>query len=559
MKGDFTRRTFHSRNHYRSVLLQQGRVQLDADWNEQIDIWAHLDRLTTVDCVGAHGGPTHDAGMAVTDAGGDPPAGTAGADLRISPGRYYVGGILCENEEPVPLADQPDLPGVPLPTAAGRYVAYLDVWCEHVTAVERPSLREVALGGPDTATRGRTIWQVRFEPAPATATCVDVAPPWTPPGSASTGRLRARAQSPTTTPNPCVIPATAGYRRLENQLYRVEIFDDSDDATGGPTYVWSRDNGSVAARLVNIDGDTLTIDAPGRDERLGFAKNQWVEVTDTDRVHRGEPGFLGRLGDVADTELPVVQWRGAAPSGLGDVAIVRRWDSDGAVAVAAGWVPLEDGVEIEFEAGGVFHTGDHWLIPARTANLQGEEVDPDLAGDVEWPRAGNTPLFQPRAGVEHRFAALGLLDLAADGTWTGVSDCRRLFPPLTELTDVEYAGGDGQEAMPGDPLPQPLAVSVSNGIAPVAGAPVRFTAADADGRLAPAAADLGGSTVSEIEVETGADGIARCFWRPAPDAARRSQRVVARLLDPAGGEIGAPVEFSASLSIASQVAYDPGA
>ena len=44
MKGDFTRLTFQPEKHYSSVRLQQGRVQLDADWNEQADI-ALLYRL----------------------------------------------------------------------------------------------------------------------------------------------------------------------------------------------------------------------------------------------------------------------------------------------------------------------------------------------------------------------------------------------------------------------------------------------------------------------------------------------------------------------------------
>jgi hypothetical protein len=558
MKGDFTRRTFRSDNHYRAVLLQQGRVQLDADWNEQVDIEAYLDQAGTADIVGPHGGPLHGAGMAITDAGGGIPAGTAGADLRVGAGHYYVDGVLCENDEPVPLGAQPDLPGVALPGADGRYAAYLDVWCEHVTALERPELREVALGGPDTATRERTIWQLRLVPVAPKTDCADVAPPWLPPGAESTAALRARAQAPVASPSPCVIPTTAGYRRLENQLYRVEVFDDG--TAGRPTYVWSRDNGSVVVGFVAFDpvAGTVTIDAPGRDERLGFAKNDWIEVVDVARVRRGEHGFLGRLDDADGTRLTVAEWAGGAvPAGLGEAAVVRRWDSPGAVEVLAGWVDLEDGVQVEFRAGGAFHTGDYWLIPARTANLQGGQVDPDLAGDVEWPRGPAGPLFVPRAGVEHRFAAVALLDLLA-GNWTLASDCRRLFPPLTELTDVEYAGGDGQEAMPGDPLPQPLEVSVSNGTAPVPGATVRFTAADADGRLAPAAAGLPASTVSSVDVPTDAGGVARCFWRLAPDVARPSQRLTARLLGPGATPTGAPVDFAGRLSIADQVWLDAG-
>ena len=560
MRADFTRVTFRARNHYQGVLLQQGRVQLDADWNEQLDIQAHLDETTTRDTVGSHGGPLHNAGFALICEGGDVPTGCPGGDLRLSAGRYYVDGILCENDEPMPLGSQPDLPGVPLPEDDGRYVAYLDVWREHVTALERPELREVALGGPDTATRSRTIWQVRLAPVDTEADCADVAPPWVPDGSESTGRLRARAQAPAGSTDPCVVPATAGYRRLENQLYRVEIHGHSD-APDGPTYVWSRDNGTVAARLVGIDGNTLEIDAPGRDERLSFAKNAWVEVVDLERARRGEHGYLGRLDDAVGTELTVAEWvGGVAPvaADLGEITVVRRWDSAGAVAVAAGWVDLEDGVQIEFEAGGRFHTGDFWLIPARTANLQRIDIDPDLAGDVEWPRDASGPLFQLRAGIEHHIAAVALMDLESDA-WTLASDCRRLFPPLTEMTDVEHAGGDGQEAMPGDPLPQPLEVSVSNGTAPVEGARVRFTTEDADGRLAATAADLPGSAVSTIEAVTDAEGLTRCFWRLAPDVARPSQRVRARLLAPGGAPLGAPVDFAASLSIADQVWFDPGA
>ena len=44
MKADFTRLTFKPEKHYSSVRMQQGRVQLDADWNEQADIQAYLER-----------------------------------------------------------------------------------------------------------------------------------------------------------------------------------------------------------------------------------------------------------------------------------------------------------------------------------------------------------------------------------------------------------------------------------------------------------------------------------------------------------------------------------
>jgi hypothetical protein len=42
MKGDFSDSTFTKRR-YSGVQLQQGRVQLDADWNEKLDLRVHKD------------------------------------------------------------------------------------------------------------------------------------------------------------------------------------------------------------------------------------------------------------------------------------------------------------------------------------------------------------------------------------------------------------------------------------------------------------------------------------------------------------------------------------
>ena len=89
MKGDFTRNTFQRDKHYSSVRMQQGRVQLDADWNEQLDIDAHSSRITHGDVIGPCGVPMKGGGFEIGLTPG-------GADMFISPGRIYVDGILCE-------------------------------------------------------------------------------------------------------------------------------------------------------------------------------------------------------------------------------------------------------------------------------------------------------------------------------------------------------------------------------------------------------------------------------------------------------------------------------
>jgi hypothetical protein len=297
MKGDFTRSTFNREKHYSSVRMQQGRVQLDADWNEQMDIEAHLDQTEAKDVIGLCGAPKTGGGFQIG-------ATTVGSDLTISPGRIYVDGILCENEQNVLFTEQPDLPGASLPTQPGIYLAYLDVWQRHLTALEDPDIREVALSGPDTATRTKTIWQVKLLQIGANDNCLsDVTI------EGSTGKLRARARPEATPPNLCVVPASAGYRRLENQLYRVEIHESG--SLGTATFKWSRDNGSVIFPIKefidNQPTNQIRVNSLGQDQVLTLRIGDWVEV----------------LGD--ETELRLGEDTGAGPI-LGTLAQINAID-----------------------------------------------------------------------------------------------------------------------------------------------------------------------------------------------------------------------------------------
>jgi hypothetical protein len=97
VKADLTRSTFDPLNNFSRVLMQQGRVQLDADWNEQADILLHMLRRLIADAFPAGGG----SGFKLT------PIGTKNVisnDFAIAPGSYYVGGVLCElGTSPVPV------------------------------------------------------------------------------------------------------------------------------------------------------------------------------------------------------------------------------------------------------------------------------------------------------------------------------------------------------------------------------------------------------------------------------------------------------------------------
>jgi hypothetical protein len=651
MKGDFTRRTFDPTRHFTTVRMQQGRVQLDADFNEQAEIREYRDETEALDVIGRCGAPLDAAAFGIVLdltaldpaetaflAGLDPAYDTIVAgDFVLTPGRYYVDGILCESEHAVPYTRQPDLPGrEPLAMETGFTVVYLDVWQRHLTYLDDPLLRETALGGPDTATRTKTVWQVRSVFAGTKAiTCADDPEAYLDATADGTGLLAARAKREDTDPNPCLVPAAAGYLGLENQLYRVEVHapgaaydvaagagvvgvsvsdavagkvvytgppgpwavgtaveifrsaSGSDPMAGtlatvvandtgsktltldtalpdlgsadapqmrpvGATYKWSRDNGANVTLVTAVNGNELSVAGVGPDQALGFSPGEWVELSDELTELDGAPGFLAVADDV-DPAARTITLRTTPPAFGGRVVKLRRWDGVGAIKThppgpTEPFAELERGVQVSFSAG-TYDTGDHWQIPARTATAD------ERSGTIEWPAVGGVPLAEPPAGITHHYCKLAVLE--SDGTAFAVEDCRPLFPPLTQLATLVYVGGDGQEAMPGQPLPQLLEAGVFRGRRPVAGARVRFTAT-AGGQLAADLASVGGGT-GTIDRTTGPDGIASCAWLPANDLAQLSQQVQARLLDPGGNPLDPRLDYNAQLSVAGQVAYIPGA
>ncbi|MEQ8959038.1 MAG: DUF6519 domain-containing protein, partial [Coleofasciculus sp. C2-GNP5-27] len=173
-RGDFTRDTYDKSKQFLRVLMQQGRVQLDADFNEQVSILLHYLQALATDIIGWHGGPSNNWGfefIAKEDQLEGLPEDEKNALKEqlplIGKGRYYVEGLLCENDTYVPYTNQPNS-GREIPLKdEGTYLAYLDVWERHITYIEdedesKVGIREVALGGADTATRSTLVWQVKL-------------------------------------------------------------------------------------------------------------------------------------------------------------------------------------------------------------------------------------------------------------------------------------------------------------------------------------------------------------------------------------------------------------
>src|SRR5450759_320711 len=152
MGGDYTRWTYNPAKDYSGVLKQQGRVDLDADWNELIETIDRRWRAETVDIIGRAV-----VTMSTPEAFLIVPTGPG--QFTIGVGRMYVDGLLAEchglgpsqydavlgevnGAAPVPFDGQPYYPN-PRPRPSGRGATdliYLDVWRREVTAVQDPAI-----------------------------------------------------------------------------------------------------------------------------------------------------------------------------------------------------------------------------------------------------------------------------------------------------------------------------------------------------------------------------------------------------------------------------------
>lgn len=447
MSGDYSRKTFNREKHYSGVLMQQGRVQLDSDANEQLAIQHYRDETEAIDVIGQSGVPKENDGFKI---------GTTanGHDLTITAGRYYVDGLLCEAEHGSYYTKQPYLPhpeftrlispptnppgGRELDLVNGTYLVYLDAWQREVTALDDKLIREVALGGPDTTTRIQNVWQVKVlrvgdvvspnNPQQNKITCKSQLTQFDQLASLSTGNLNARTQPPEPETSACLLPPGTGYNRLENQLYRIEVH------TGGSlaqtTFKWSRDNASVESTITGIAGNVVTVTDIGKDEILSFASGQWVEIVDDESTLKHLPHPLAQIDKIGPGPNEITLTTSVAAFGNLQGLKLRRWDQTGSSANADGvhasvsaWIDLEGGIQVSFGAG-TYSSGDYWLIPARTAT-----------GEIEWPpfRIPNTsPEPQVPKGVRHHYCRLALIELQG-GNAKVIEDCRKHFPSLTTI------------------------------------------------------------------------------------------------------------------------------
>ena len=466
MSADLSRVRFDPLRDHAGVGLQQGRLLLDADWNEQVALVDRRLRAQVADLV--PGRPTASGGAA-TPAAPTPAAfqvTASGGTLSIGAGRMYVDGLLAENHgdpvdgfdpvlagragsRPVDYAKQPYWPTPEMLPTGGTAVAFLDVWQREVTPLQAPDLVEPAVG-VDTTVRAQTVWQVRL--LTNVGDNVDCETPLDRhrrldrtdravgrpadhrhgTGGPRRRRLRAAALRRVPRPGEPDVP-----RRAARGRGRAKV---------PATFKWSRDNASVGSAVTQVvSGTQLVLGSLGRDDVLRFNSGDWVEITDDHRELNRQAGELRQV--TVDDATATITFSPALPADLiptgtepDTVAAghlrVTRWDQSGQVrtvdgtllvdldaAGATGEVPVPaDGSAVVLERGvtvafsfvdkGLGRVGDHWIAAARTADASIEKL-----------------LAAPPLGIHHHYARLAVLSLP-----DGATDCR--------LPDPVAAGGE---------------------------------------------------------------------------------------------------------------------
>jgi hypothetical protein len=440
MRGNFTRDTRERarRAGVRSVLLQQGRPLVDADWNEQAGITADRAETLARHVIGIHGAPREQAGFGVSIAGGV---------MSIGAGHLYADGLALHNPAPLNYAAQLPASSFPALTtilnSGQRGFVYTEAVLRPTSAGVEPYLSDPALGGIDPVVREEVDWSIRVVPLTdtgftanqlrtgfATNQTLNI-PQW----RQTTGGLDADVQTEAevTDPTPCELPPTAGYLDQLNRLYRVEV--QSPGAPGTATFKWTEDAGVEAG--LQASGAGFILDLPQARAEAWFPVGAIVEVINNDLERAGEPGPMGTITSAPGQPLVI---NGVNAADLSANVRIRRWATM-PISIPAGnaWVVLSKGIKVRFCAGH-YARGSAWTIPGRT-----------VLGDIMWPPyrtpdqrvtiSGNLVGFYAPTEGRRRYAPLAII-ARNGGDLSVADDLRDIFSPLTDQRAVDIRFDD---------------------------------------------------------------------------------------------------------------------
>lgn len=437
MVADIARVTYDPTRQYRALIRQQGRVTLEADGNEAAAIALESLRLETIDIFGP--AAALGAGYEVSIAGGA---------ITIGPGIFYLGGWRLALDAPVDWAQQPDW--IDAPTVAfrrGDQVIALLLTEQSVSAVEDLALREVALGGPDSAARDRLMQHflriaIDGDSCAAGASAIDgllaadgVSIDPATQSLVSAARLQAGFVPGPPVTDPCQPAAAGGYLGADNQMVRVTITA-YDPTAGTGTLLWGWNNASLLYRATASDPVTLTLTNVPVDEEHAPQIGQMVEILQTEadlgdgNLIADNQGFVTSLAQAYSFDTGEIVLADALPAAFQNNTyplFVRLWQA--AVPFTAGQATPLDAVS------GITVTV---TLPALPSNIAGRPfwhfaVRPATPQAIYPQRYLDAP--QPPDGPRQWIADLAIVGVNGKSV-TVVADCRVPWVPIgSEVCD----------------------------------------------------------------------------------------------------------------------------
>jgi hypothetical protein len=465
MGSDRARVTYDPTRMWRGVVAQQGRVSLEADWNESIDIQNAAVRDLTLDVVGPEGTP--DCGYAVSSVSATSSGNASHQDLNIAAGVLYLGGERLQLPSAIKYSSQPDwldsatdptyTPITAIPASTTEELIYLTATEQEVSAVEDPALADVAIGGPDTAQRLRILQRVRRFATTATS-CSDafsqLQTEWTKEGYsfdqstmrlASTATLQVAYSTPLTQGTPCQPAATGGYLGVDNQMYRVEIV--ALDTHGNPIIAWGPDDASFIYRVTASPESggttTLTLATAPVDTNHYPQKGQAVQLlASAVQLAKSTASYVASPTGIVTTLNAAYQsdslqitlnepTTGPIPAEYFDAnatpqLFVRIWQGIGTATPGVAFTLTDTGLTVTLGKVPRFHVGDFWRFALRP-------IEPAQIYPARYQNGA-----QPPDGPQTWAGPLAIIN------WSGsaaprVTDCRPCFLSLTggiQLTEV---------------------------------------------------------------------------------------------------------------------------
>lgn len=477
---DISRTVFDPRKRYSSVRMQQGRVIVDDDWNENERIENEERRRTRADVIGAQG--TSDKGFLISEAA----VNGGKIDFKINPGSFYLGGLRFDatSEETYQTQtdwlQQPVEDGAEVPAAERIDLVYLEGWEQSVTSVEDSELLEVALGGADTSGRMRLMRRVMIEPGIGTADCDDAwqraRKKWHAQGAGvdhaslevqSRATLAVALAESGTPEDLCTPSVVGGYLGAENQALRVQL-------RKGGKFTWGFDNASCLYR-VTIDEDRKTVrlltepkdQAHWPGDRHVVEILPWTAVLPNGEKLAALEGHLSKVDRPYDGVSASLSLRDPIPADFGQawtsrpdsasLAVPSRSDAENPVyhymrVWERGSEQAAEDTELDFSsgvpselpgtgvsvilAGSVFLPGDYWIVALRP-----ETRTTVVPWSLETGRSPHGPRrFRAPLAIIHWRPSPG-------GVVGEVHDCRRRFRPLNRINSCcNYTVGDGEHS-----------------------------------------------------------------------------------------------------------------